>query len=62
MKHKYHETRKAYIPTNSQKYKLIQEHGLEKIKEEWTKGGMYYVSEEFKVSPKVIWHLAHDYG
>jgi hypothetical protein len=58
----YPKGRKSYIPTNSQKYKLIQDHGLEKIKEVWSTGGMYHASEIFKASPKVIWHLAHDYG
>ena len=62
MKHNYPKTRKTYIPTNSQKYKLIEEHGLEKIKSEWIKGGLYYVGDKYKVSPKVVWHLAHDYG
>jgi hypothetical protein len=55
--HNYPKTRKKYIPTNSQKYQLLQRYSLEEIKEEWQKAGMYKSSEKFGVSPKVIYDL-----
>ena len=61
-KHNYPKTRKQYIPTNSQKYQLLQKYSLEEVKETWIKGGIYYSGEKYSVSPKVIWDLAISNG
>jgi hypothetical protein len=61
-KHNYPKTRKKYIPTNSQKYQLLQKHSLEEIRAAFFKGGMYVTGEKFGVSPKVIYDIAIQHG
>ena len=60
--HNYPKIRKKYIPTNSQKYQLLQKHSLKEIKEFWQKKGMYIAGEKYGVSPKVIHDLATSNG
>ena len=57
-KHNYPKTRKKYIPTNSQKYQLLQKHSLDEVEIEWQNAGMYVAGAKFNVSPKVIYDIA----
>lgn len=56
-KRNYPKNRKSYIPTDSQKYQLLQKHPLEEIQRVWVEKGMYGAGEYFDVSPKVISYL-----
>ena len=59
---RYPKNRKSYIPTTSQKYRLLQEYPLEYIEHVWVEKGMYGAGEQFNVSPKVIYYLVELYG
>ena len=58
----YPRNRKSYIPTTSQKYRLLQVHTLNEIQQVWTEKGMYGAGEHFRVSPKVIHDLVQQNG
>ena len=61
-KHNYPKSRKQYIPTASQKYKLLQKYSLEEVRESWFLSGMYVTGEKYGVSPKVIYDIATSHG
>jgi len=46
----------------SQGYKLIEEHGMDIVRETWKRVGMYEAGRQLGASPYVLRHLSNKYG
>lgn len=57
--HNYPKNRKPRDTSYSESHRLIEEYGLETIKEIWTECGMYRTAGKLDTSPYVIRYLAH---
>jgi hypothetical protein len=57
--HNYPKNRKPRDTSYSESYRLVEEYGLDQIKEIWTECGMYRTAGKLDTSPYVIRYLAH---